>query len=50
MKARYLVLIMLVVLVIIILYFLPSPFSITQQLAVSTFKSSTLEEFENLDE
>ncbi|QMU55213.1 MAG: hypothetical protein GKS07_10160 [Nitrosopumilus sp.] len=50
MKTRYLIPIMIVILAIITLYFLPSPFSITQQLILSTFKSSTLEEFENMDE
>jgi len=50
MKRRYLILIIIVILVTITLYFLPSPFSITQHLVLSTFKSATLEEFENLDE
>ncbi len=50
MKTKYLIIITIVILVTIALYFLPSPFSITQQLVLSTFESSTLEEFERLDE
>ena len=42
--------IVIAVLITVALYFIPAPFSITQQLVLSTFKSSTMQEFENLDE
>ncbi|QMU55177.1 MAG: hypothetical protein GKS07_09970 [Nitrosopumilus sp.] len=50
MRTKYLILIVIVMFAIIALYFLPPPFSIIQQMTLSTFKSSTLEEFENMDE
>ena len=50
MKIRYIILIVFAGLVITALYFLPTPFSITQQFVLSIFKESTFEEFEKLDE
>ena len=50
MKTRYVILSVFVALIITVLYFVQSPISVTQNLVLSTFKESTLHEFENLEE